>query len=1449
MKFDKKLVSLPVGVAVIAFLALAGLLGVLAFSAALPAEAQNVITHSGTVKEHSTDEVRLGALEPDRTQVSDRWELVTDAGDPAGDPATTDYRLFKIDRTSGVLTFKSQPDYENPMGAAATSASDLAAKNVYRVRAKFGDGEKYLAVNVTVTVTGIEEDGAITLSNRQPQAGVGLTATLEDPDKGIRSPDWKWQVETGEGTGVFEYIPNAVNRTYTPQSGDVGKYLKATASYQDGHDVDVADEYAMSKFVVRAAPGSNVRPMFRENDEDTADTPAAAGIQTSRRIEENSAPGMKIGPAVYATDNDHLGGVPRDEITYSLRDPANDTPVDGNDATTDDDSDPNTDSAGDGQSALFSIDQETGQITTKAPINMESLDRDGTDNDYTYSVVVRATDPSGEYGEATLTIHVLEEDETPQLTGPAALTYFENRPVATTAGEELILHRTPSTDVNEAGDRVAYMAADNDLDDDATVAVGDIQWELTGPDAGKFCFADGTTITTCASGTYTNSQTLENDATTAIATRTAAVATSPVLRFRSAPDVEAPGDVSGTTGDGIAATAGDNIYEITVRAWDADWLIGSRNVTIRVAGTDDEGKITLSHTQPQQGVVITATLNDPDGVSGAISWQWYTGAGAADGSEIAGATKATFTPTDQTGTLSVKATYEDRGSTGQERTAMADTANAVRTNPITADDGENTNPTFYKDAATGTDNTLDDAERTKANETSSYTRYVLEGQIRNVRNKETADPGEDDGARGYVDNDANDAAAAVKVWDGFYADAAAKTAGTLAADGTAGNGSLQYDLSGTGSENFEINQNPGAPADPAGLIKAKRPLDFETESTYTLTLTATDPHGASTSVTVTINVLDQAEIEDVPGDEKRLWVNEANQADDPAPIVKVDDLEAKNPPDVNLGGLKWSLLTVNAADGTPSELPSTTDHNRDSVLSVDCQPDSDNQGLCDDFRFSNFNTATTQLLFAIGTGETHDPPDFEDPKDIAGRDDTTATVDASSQAAMDNIYQVRVRVAFATLRSAGTDDHPNPASDEMSERTYVVRVVDVDEAPSFAGADSDQSIDENSDDDSIVINRDLGGSVSATDPEDTTDPPDKKLTFSLSLPADYAEMFDIVPSTGEILTRRKIDYEALDLVEQGTPGGQYKTITGVTVTAADSVARMRTLGTDGYMPMMGLSDSLSATLPVSINVRDLNETPVQAPPLAISGGEEVSYAEDMTDTTVGTYEAVAAAGTDAAMTAWTLSGADADDFMVDPATGASTALKFASAPDFESPADADMDNTYMVTLTATVGNVTDTHDVEVMVTNADEMGTVTVTPTMAVANTQLTASLTDPDGGVTNLSWDWWIDDAMDGGFTEQVGGISATYTPSTDDVGRYLKARAQYEDTQGMEKVAASMAIEVMSADPNQALIDRYDTNGTPGIQKDEVIAAINEYLFGTGADIPTKADVITLINLYLFS
>ena len=53
-----------------------------------------------------------------------------------------------------------------------------------------------------------------------------------------------------------------------------------------------------------------------------------------------------------------------------------------------------------------------------------------------------------------------------------------------------------------------------------------------------------------------------------------------------------------------------------------------------------------------------------------------------------------------------------------------------------------------------------------------------------------------------------------------------------------------------------------------------------------------------------------------------------------------------------------------------------------------------------------------------------------------------------------------------------------------------------------------------------------------------------------------------------------------------------------------------------------------------------------------------------------------------------------------------------------------------------------------------------------------------------------------------------------------------------------------VSSVDP---LVARYDANNNGMIDRSEVIAAINDYLFGEGDPI-IRAEVIKLINLYLF-
>ena len=73
-----------------------------------------------------------------------------------------------------------------------------------------------------------------------PTVGGGITATLADPDGDVTNLAWQWSRADAAG-GSYTPIMGATNATYTPvaddeeEPGDEGMFLRATASYDDGH--------------------------------------------------------------------------------------------------------------------------------------------------------------------------------------------------------------------------------------------------------------------------------------------------------------------------------------------------------------------------------------------------------------------------------------------------------------------------------------------------------------------------------------------------------------------------------------------------------------------------------------------------------------------------------------------------------------------------------------------------------------------------------------------------------------------------------------------------------------------------------------------------------------------------------------------------------------------------------------------------------------------------------------------------------------------------------------------------------------------------------------------------------------------------------------------------------------------------------------------------------------
>ena len=204
---------------------------------------------------------------------------------------------------------------------------------------------------------------------------------------------------------------------------------------------------------------------------------------------------------------------------------------------------------------------------------------------------------------------------------------------------------------------------------------------------------------------------------------------------------------------------------------------------------------------------------------------------------------------------------------------------------------------------------------------------------------------------------------------------------------------------------------------------------------------------------------------------------------------------------------------------------------------------------------------------------------------------------------------------------------------------------------------------------------------------------------------------------------------------------------------------------------------------------------------AFSSDAAFSAAENQT--AVGTVAAADADSADSVTYAVT-GGADQAKFAIVADTGV---LTFAAAPDFEDPQDAASttpsndaaNNEYVLVVTATGGSgaraMTAEQTIVVTVTNVDEDGSVTFGSTAPTVGTALTASVEDPDGGVTSVTWQWAKSSTKGGTYADISGATSASYTPAADDAGAWLRATAGYTDAEGTGKSAAAVAAAAVAA------------------------------------------------------
>ena len=225
-----------------------------------------------------------------------------------------------------------------------------------------------------------------------------------------------------------------------------------------------------------------------------------------------------------------------------------------------------------------------------------------------------------------------------------------------------------------------------------------------------------------------------------------------------------------------------------------------------------------------------------------------------------------------------------------------------------------------------------------------------------------------------------------------------------------------------------------------------------------------------------------------------------------------------------------------------------------------------------------------------------------------------------------------------------------------------ITVTNINEAPSFAAASQDLSVNENS-----------SGTIytaSATDPEQAS------LTYSAS-GADLA-LFNFNTSSGALSFIASPNYE--------TPLDQdSNNIYQLTITASDG--------------------EYSSSQDLSISVANVNEPPVfTTTSVDLSTFENASFAH--------TVEAATDEDQGQQLT-YTISGTDQADFNFDPVT---RQLSFVVTPNYEDPQDSGRNNNYQVSITVSDGVYTDVQSLSISVTDVNEP------PSFANANVELSSA-------------------------------------------------------------------------------------------------------------------------------
>ena len=336
---------------------------------------------------------------------------------------------------------------------------------------------------------------------------------------------------------------------------------------------------------------------------------------------------------------------------------------------------------------------------------------------------------------------------------------------------------------------------------------------------------------------------------------------------------------------------------------------------------------------------------------------------------------------------------------------------------------------------------------------------------------------------------------------------------------------------------------------------------------------------------------------------------------------------------------------------------------------------------------------------------------------------TGAYTDIEEKANSEDYMPVDDDINFYLRATASYTDGEGSDKSAMVVSEYAVQGVrGTNMAPAFPADDPDTA-DTNENQAAtreVAENTKVGMAIG--DPVVAEDKDGDVLTYTLG--GTNADDFAIDWATGQLKTKKALDFE---------DESSYT----VTVRATDPAGVPDAPETQ--IAIAAGITAYSADIVVTIDVTDVNEAP------DVTGAAAATYMEVLGTYVVGDEQNIELDYTaddpetqdtnDDSVSTWSLSGVDEGKFSI----SAVGLLTFKAKPDFEKPGDVNSDNVYEVTVEAVDSNGNrGTMDVKVTVNNEKEPGVVTLSRIQPRDGVSVTASLTDPDGSISGLRWQWY---------------------------------------------------------------------------------------------------------------